>query len=185
MCVHAWTWRQIDAGGQEGWGRGSWPTKTPLPNPVQTYLPVSALGPSEGSWGIQSSSLSSPSHFVLCHSRCLAQREQDHTPSRIISPCFPYAIPSVWHTWHEKLHLICRYHHHYQLHHFSRHQVAQCSALGCSRFASSVLAKPKCVCVCVCVRSFNIRSNLVACAGSMHNFISFAESSCLHTTRCS
>ena len=68
------------------------------------------------------------------------------TPSRIISPCFPYAIPSVWHTWHEKLHLICRYHHQYQLHHFSPYQVAQCSALGCSRFASSVLAKPKCVC---------------------------------------
>ena len=61
-------------------GRGSWPTKTPLPNPVKTYLPVSALGPSAGSWGIQSSSFSSPFHFVLCHSWCLAQRGHDPYP---------------------------------------------------------------------------------------------------------
>ena len=63
-----------------GVGRGSWPTKTPLPNPVKTYLPVSALGPSAGSWGIQSSSFSSPFHFVLCHSWCLAQRGRDPYP---------------------------------------------------------------------------------------------------------
>ena len=58
----------------------SWPTKTPLPSPVKTYLPVSALGPSAGSWGIQSSSSSFPSHFVLCHSWCLAQRGRDPYP---------------------------------------------------------------------------------------------------------
>ena len=61
-------------------GRGSWPTKTPLPNPVKTCLPVSALGPSACSWGIQSSSFSSPFHFVLCHSWCLAQRGHDPYP---------------------------------------------------------------------------------------------------------
>ena len=61
-------------------GRGFWPTKTPLPNPVKTYLPVSALGPSAGSWGIQSSSFSPPFHFVLCHSWCLAQRGHDPYP---------------------------------------------------------------------------------------------------------
>ena len=66
--------------GPGGVGRGSWPTKTPLPNPVKTYLPVSALGPSAGSWGIQSSSFSSPFHFVLCHSWCLAQRGHDPYP---------------------------------------------------------------------------------------------------------
>ena len=80
----------------------SWPTKTPLPSPVKTCLPVSALGPSAGSWGIQSSSFSFPSHFVLCHSWCLAQRGHDPYPSRIISPCVGYAIASVWHTWHQK-----------------------------------------------------------------------------------
>ena len=66
--------------GPGGVGRGSWPTKTPLPNPVKTYLPVSALGPSAGSWGIQSSSFSSSFHFVLCHSWCLAQQGHDPYP---------------------------------------------------------------------------------------------------------
>ena len=33
-----------------------------------------------GSWGIHSSSFSSPFHFVLCHSWCLAQRGHDPYP---------------------------------------------------------------------------------------------------------
>ena len=35
-------------------GEGVLVNEDPLPKPVQTYLPVSALGPSVGSWGIPS-----------------------------------------------------------------------------------------------------------------------------------
>ena len=75
--MHFFIFLHVRCRGPGGVGRGSWPTKTPLPNPVKTYLPVSALGPSAGSWGIQSSSCSSSFHFVLCHSWCLAQRGHD------------------------------------------------------------------------------------------------------------
>ena len=78
--MHFFIFLHVRCRGPGGVGRGSWPTKTPLPNPVKTYLPVSALCPSAGSWGIQSSSFSSPFHFVLCHSWCLAQRGHDPYP---------------------------------------------------------------------------------------------------------
>ena len=40
--------------GPRGGGEGVLVSEDPLPKPVQTYLPVSALGPSVGSWGIPS-----------------------------------------------------------------------------------------------------------------------------------
>ena len=81
--------------------QGSWSTKTPLPNPVKTYLLVS-VGPGAGSWGIHSFSRSSPSYFVLCHSRCLAQRRHDpypHESSHFVLVChsigLAYMAPKI------------------------------------------------------------------------------------------
>ena len=55
-------------------GEGVLVNEDPLPKPVQTYLPVSALGPSVGSWG-------TPSFHLMFH----------------LHPISCCAIPGVWH----------------------------------------------------------------------------------------
>ena len=128
--------------GPGGVGRGSLSPKPPLPNPVKTYLPVPALGPSAGSCGIQSSSCSFASHFVLCHSRCLAQRGHDPYPhSRIISVFrMPFRRSGIHGT--KKF--------------ISFVVIITITSfiiyLSSPEFCASVLAKPESVCVCVCAR---------------------------------
>ena len=82
----------------------------PSSTPQETYLLVSALGPSVGSWGILSLSCSSPSHLVP-FLVCLTQRGQDPHPhgSFPLQTFMPFVMSGMLGT---KFSSHSRYHHH-------------------------------------------------------------------------
>ena len=107
-------------------GEGVLVNENPPPTPCKRTCLCPPWVPGAGSWGIHSFSLSFPSQFVLCHSPRLAQRGHDpypHASSRLAFS-MPFRRSGIHGT--KKLHLIFRYHHHYQLHHFSPHLCPTC-----------------------------------------------------------